>query len=120
MEEVGVPLSHPLTGWDEPHHPELCDSWDASQMIHLDPRHGSRPKAHAATEPDLRGLGDRGSWVVVEGPFRPGALQVVGSCANWLWPGGGVPPDPVGGSARPFGSSMLRREEDQVEWLVKP
>ena len=22
-----MPLSHPLTGGDEPHHPELCDSW---------------------------------------------------------------------------------------------
>ena len=27
MEVVGVPLSPPLTGWDEPHHPTPCDPW---------------------------------------------------------------------------------------------
>ena len=30
-----MPLSHPLTGWDEPHHPELCDCWWKVNMCFL-------------------------------------------------------------------------------------
>ena len=33
---VGVPLSHPLTGWDEPNHPTPCDSWPNSLLALLE------------------------------------------------------------------------------------
>ena len=38
MEEVGVSLSHPLTGWDEPHNPVERDCWFMLLMLVIPPK----------------------------------------------------------------------------------
>ena len=65
LEEVGVPLSHPLTGWDEPHHPELCDPWQkssqkrrwSSRVNTSNPGSRSHPPTHEDEHPNTPGSG---------------------------------------------------------------
>ena len=68
---LGVPLSHPLTGWDESHHPErhVTPGWYFPQNgpCHLErPRHAHR--VQVPPEDGLRGESTSREWSL--GPGR--------------------------------------------------
>ena len=75
MEVVGVPLSHTLTGWDEPHHPKPCDCWSQS------PCQGMSSSQGASRRPSgMSGAGRLGA------SRRPLVLLVSGSLGFCLSP----------------------------------